>query len=99
MDMPESRIPVTPKAAPALVTLMADGSLTVLQDNVALLDVQRLLLTAAATITERTISRAAHMERVLAGLQARYDGFGEDMDRAIALALNPALASPPPPSE
>jgi hypothetical protein len=56
-DIIEPKTTVTPKQAPAVCTLMADSPITVQQEHVPLLELQRLLLTAVATITERTLQR------------------------------------------
>jgi hypothetical protein len=58
------------------------------QPQIKLLDLQRLLLMSAGSITERTLMRATQMEAVLGGIDARYSGFDPETEAAIAAALN-----------
>lgn len=87
-DVVEPKTQVELKEPEPVCTLFADGTIKVQQPQIKLLDLQRLLLMSAGSITERTLMRATQMEAVLTGIQARYSGFGPDTEAAIAAALN-----------
>jgi hypothetical protein len=93
-DKPEKpgKARLTPKAPPPPVpvcTLMSDGSVALEdeQKRIPLLELNRLLLSASAVITERTAQRAAAMESVLGVVQARFDGFDPQTEKAMATVL------------
>jgi hypothetical protein len=68
-------------------TVMSDGSLKVQASQIPLVDLSRLLLSAAGVLTERTVQRAAAMERVLVSISQRFDGFDAETEKAIATVL------------
>jgi hypothetical protein len=86
----DDKVHLTPKveAQPIPVcTVMSDGSLKVQAAQIPLVELNRLLLSAAGILTERTVQRAASMERVLASVQRRFDGFDAETETAIATVL------------
>jgi hypothetical protein len=77
-----------PQRQPAPVcTLFDNGQLRVEPSGIGLAELHRLLLGAAAQITERTLQRALAMERVLSAVQQRFDGFDAETAKAMAAAL------------
>ena len=83
---------LTPKAGAQpipICTVMSDGSLKVQAPQIPLVELNRILLGAAGILTERTVQRAAAMERVLSSINQRFDGFDADTEQAIAAALGP----------
>jgi hypothetical protein len=88
-DQP-ARTKLTPRPAEPIqvCSLFSDGGIRVEQGSgLSLIELQRILFTAALSITDRTIQRGAAMERVLAGIHARYEGLDAETEQAIATVL------------
>jgi hypothetical protein len=84
------KVTLTPKPQRQPVpvcTLFDNGYMKVEPTGVGLTELHRLLLGAAAQITERTLQRAVTMERVLVAVQRGFDGFDQETGQAIAAAL------------
>jgi hypothetical protein len=82
---------LTPKVKPPLqpvCTLMSDCSLQ-FETNLQIgpLDLQRMLLSAAATLTARILQHSMVADRVLAKIAADFDGIDEETQRAIQQVL------------
>jgi hypothetical protein len=75
-----------PKAVP-ICTLFADGSLKVEGQGIGLIELQKILLSSVASISERTLQRAAAMEHVLTMVQQRFDGFDPATEKAMTTVL------------
>jgi hypothetical protein len=91
-DVAEPKLVATPKPPMPICTLLSDGSIQVEQEQISMLDMQRMLLVAAGNITGRVMQRAAGLERTLTGVYARYS-FNEETDRVIRSALSPETES------
>jgi hypothetical protein len=94
-DHPErpEKIQIHEKPVP-VCTLFADGSLKVEGKGIGLLELQHLMLGAVASISERTLKRAAGMEQVLSMVQQRFGGFDEATEQAMATVLGQTPAPP-----
>lgn len=95
------KAPLTPKRkaeAQPVCTLMDDCSLRLIEPDARLnpLDLQRMLLSAAAHVTMQVMQHALLANRVLAGIQEKFDGFDEETVNAIRSVLG--LQAPPPSS-
>jgi hypothetical protein len=76
-----------PEPAP-VCTVFSDGAIRVESNTgLSLVELQRLLLASALSITDRTVQRGAAMERVLMLIQSRYDGFDPEVEHSIATVL------------
>jgi len=87
---PPDKVTLTPRPQRQPVpvcTLYDTGQFRVEPGTVGLLELYRLLLGAAAQITDRTLQRAVAMERVLATVQQRFQGFDPETAEAIAAVL------------
>jgi purine nucleoside permease len=86
----EGKQHLTPKpgAEPIpVVTVMSDATVKVQQPQMPLVDLNRVMLMASAILTERTVQRAAAMERLLQSIQQRFDGFDPATQQAFAAVL------------
>jgi hypothetical protein len=89
--IPEKKIEVTPR--PEMIqpvpvcTLMSDGTFRVELTGVSIDSLQQLMLSAASSIMSMTIKRAVDMESALRRVRGRFQGFDEETNAAIALAL------------
>jgi hypothetical protein len=86
------KITLTQKEPPQILSVMADGSILVFKEDVPPFELHRLLLNAAALIARQNAQRIASVEGLLRAIDARCQGFPEDVQQAIATVLNP----PPP---
>lgn len=78
------------KAEPQpLCTVMTDCSIRFESDlRVTPLDLQRMLLSAAANVTAQVMQRSMLSERLLAKISAGFDGLDDETQRAINTVLN-----------
>lgn len=89
---PPDKTTLTPKEQPKplpVVTVLSDGTIRVDNAEVGLGQVYSLLLNAAAGITGHAINRAMTLERMLATIRTRFDGFDDETLAAINRALAP----------
>lgn len=94
-DPQDEKITLTPRLQRqpvAVATLFDSGQLRVEPCGIGLTELHRLLLGAAAQITDRTLQRAVAMERVLVAVQQRFDGFDAETAQAIAAVLGQSQA-------
>jgi hypothetical protein len=83
----KQRVTPRPEEPIPLCTVMSDGSIKVQSPQTPLVDLNRTLLYASATLTERTVQRAAAMEQVIVSVQRRFDGFDDQTTHAMAAVL------------
>jgi hypothetical protein len=82
---PREQVPQEPTP---VCTLFSDGGIRVENGvGLTLIELQRLMLASVLSISDRTVQRGAAMERVLAGIQQRFDGFDPETEDAIATVL------------
>jgi len=79
-----------PKAVPRpICMLLSDCTITMEPDvQVNPMDLQRMLLSAAAHITAQIIQHSMLADRVVAKIAAEFDGFDDETEQAIKRVLN-----------
>lgn len=89
-DPPKATLSPRPEAKPVpICTVMSDGSIQVVGKGIGAVELNRLLLATAAAVTDRAVTQAVALQRVLAMINSRFDGFDEETAQAIASVLNP----------
>ena len=85
---PPERIALTPKSPTPLCTMMSDGSLSINAAQIDPLELQRMLLSAAAQVSAEIYQRSMVAERMLSRIAQRFEGFDQETQQALEQLLS-----------